>query len=61
MTTGIDTGPSRRCLFGTALLLIVASAALAGGCGGSDGEASAFTPTAGTESAYCDTYRKWQV
>jgi hypothetical protein len=28
------------------------------GCGGSN---EAFTPIAGTESAYCDTFRAWQV
>jgi hypothetical protein len=39
---------------------ILGSAVLAG-CGGSDGDASTFTPVAGTESAYCDTYRAWQV
>jgi hypothetical protein len=30
------------------------------GCGG-DGDETAFTPVDGTESAYCDTYRAWQV
>jgi hypothetical protein len=51
------------------LVLILASAATAA-CGGSDGDtalapvdetARTFTPIAGTESAYCDTYRAWQV
>ena len=35
--------------------------AVLGGCGGNDEDESAFTPVAGTESAYCDTYRAWQV
>ncbi len=50
-----------RRLLGATILLIAASAVLAGGCGGADGDETAFTPVAGTESAYCDTYRKWQV
>jgi hypothetical protein len=44
-----------------AVPVIVASAALAAGCGGDDGGDTAFTPVAGNASAYCDAYRAWQV
>lgn len=44
----------------TAVVTALALAALAG-CGGSDGDETAFTPVAGTESPYCDTFRAWQV
>jgi hypothetical protein len=60
-TSTEGVGRIRRCLFGTALLVILASAVLAAGCGGSDREGAAYTPVAGTESAYCDTFRAWQV
>ncbi len=40
--------------------LTLGMAALAG-CGGSDGDKTAFTPVAGGDSAYCDAYRAWQV
>lgn len=40
----------------TSLVLVLAVLA---GCGGGDG--TAFTPIEGTESAYCDTFRAWQV
>lgn len=40
--------------------LTLVLAMLAAGCGGDDDE-TAFTPVAGTESPYCDTYRAWQV
>jgi hypothetical protein len=33
----------------------------AAGCGGTDRDVGAFAPVDGTESAYCDTYRAWQV
>jgi hypothetical protein len=59
MSTGTHTGSIRRRLLRAAMLLVVASAALAAGCGGS--EEAAYTPVAGTESAYCDTLRAWQV
>jgi hypothetical protein len=42
------------------VLLTLGLAALAG-CSGSDDDETAFTPVAGNESAYCDTYRGWQV
>jgi hypothetical protein len=40
--------------------LTLGLAALAG-CGGGDGDETAFTPAPGSDSAYCDTYRAWQV
>lgn len=54
----------RRPLFGAALIsltLVLAVLAVLAGCGGSDGDETAFTPVAGTESAYCDNFRAWQV
>ena len=33
----------------------------AAGCGGTDRAEAAFAPADGTESAFCDTYRAWQV
>jgi hypothetical protein len=33
----------------------------AAGCGGTDAGETAFEPVNGTESAYCHTYRAWQV
>jgi hypothetical protein len=52
---------TRRPLFGAAMAVLLLGSAAAAGCGGSDGDESSFTPVAGTESAYCDTYRAWQV
>ena len=40
--------------------LILVLAVLAG-CSGSDGDETAFTPVAGSDTAYCDAYRAWQV
>ena len=40
--------------------LILGLAALAG-CGGGDGDETAFTPIAGSDGAYCHTYRAWKV
>jgi hypothetical protein len=31
------------------------------GCGGDDGDGAAFTPVAGSDSAYCQAYRSWKV
>jgi hypothetical protein len=42
-----------------AFVLALALAALTG-CGGF-GDKTAFTPIEGTETAYCDTFRAWQV
>ena len=33
----------------------------AAGCGSTERAEAAFEPVGGTESAYCDTYRSWQV
>jgi hypothetical protein len=43
------------------LVLSVGLGVLAAGCGGADTARAAFVPVEGTESAYCDTYRAWQV
>jgi hypothetical protein len=40
--------------------LTLGLAALAG-CGGGDGDETGFTPVPGSDSAYCATYRAWQV
>jgi hypothetical protein len=50
-----NVGSLLVCLLATGAVLAALSA-----CSGSDDEA-AFTPVAGTESAYCDTFRAWQV
>ena len=53
---------TRRHLFGAAtLLLSLGLGVAAAGCGGTDRAEAAFAPVDGTESAYCDTYRAWQV
>jgi hypothetical protein len=52
---------NRRPLFGAALISLTLVLAVLTGCGGGDGDETAFTPVAGTESAYCDTHRAWQV
>ena len=44
-----------------ALLLGLGLGAAAAGCGGTDRDEGAFAPVDGTESAYCETYRAWQV
>jgi hypothetical protein len=45
-----------------ALVALVVGLASLAGCGGDgDGDETAFTPVSGTESAYCDAYRAWQV
>jgi hypothetical protein len=40
--------------------LILMLAVLAG-CSGSDGDETAFVPVVGSDTAYCDAYRAWQV
>ena len=44
----------------TVAALAVGLAVLAG-CGGGDGDETAFTPVAGSDSAYCQAYRSWKV
>jgi hypothetical protein len=44
----------------TAILVLALLAAVAG-CGGSEGDGSAFVPVAGSDTPYCDAYRAWQV
>jgi hypothetical protein len=50
-----------RRLFGAAPVLLILPLAVLAGCSGSDGDTTAFAPLAGSDSAYCDTYRAWQV
>ena len=45
----------------TASIAALVAAMVLAACGGDDGDETAFTPVAGTESAYCDTFRAWQV
>lgn len=47
-------------LVAVAVALTLVSAVLAG-CSGADRGGTPFTAVAGTESAYCDTFRSWQV
>jgi hypothetical protein len=67
MSTSANGGSRRRerwiprLMLGAAMLLIVGSAMLVAGCGGSDSDETAFTPVAGNDSAYCDTYWGWQA
>jgi hypothetical protein len=44
-----------------ALPSLMLGLALLAGCGGGHADETAFTPVAGTESAYCSAYRAWQV
>jgi len=50
--------PSRRRV--VALVALTLGTAVLGACGG-DHDAAAFTPVAGSDSAYCVTYRAWKV
>ena len=52
---------TQRPRFGAAMVLLILGLAMLAGCGGSDGDESAFTPVAGSDTAYCDAYRAWQV
>ena len=56
-----STLSNRRPLFGAVLISLTLCLAVLAACGDSDGDESAFTPVKGTESAYCDTFRAWQV
>ena len=49
---------ARSCVVLVSLILPLAVLA---GCGGNDGDETAFTPVAGSDTAYCDAYRAWQV
>lgn len=40
---------------------LTAGLAVLAGCGGRDGDEAAFTPVAGSDSAYCEAYRSWKV
>lgn len=55
--------PSTRSLGNSAaaVLLGLGLGWAGGGCGGTDRDEGAFAPVDGTESAYCETYRAWQV
>jgi hypothetical protein len=46
---------------GGALGSLLFGLAVLSGCGGDNGDESRFTPVAGSDSAYCDTYRAWKV
>jgi hypothetical protein len=48
-------------LRGLLLISLTLATAMLAGCSGGDGDENAFSPVDGTESAYCDTYRAWQV
>ena len=50
--------PLRGPLLGVAVVSLTLAVAMVAGCGGSE---IAFTPVEGTESAYCATFRAWQV
>jgi hypothetical protein len=53
----MNLGRLRIC---TVAALTAGLAALAG-CGGGDGDETAFTPVAGSDSPYCQAYRSWKV
>lgn len=40
---------------------LTAALAVLAGCGGGYGDEAAFTPVAGSDSAYCQAYRSWKV
>ena len=50
--------PVRGPFLGVALVSLTLGVAMVAGCGGSE---IGFTPVEGTESAYCNTFRAWQV
>ena len=50
-----------RARLGSSLATVALAAAVAvAGCGGGD-DATVFVPTPGSDTAYCDAYRAWQV
>jgi hypothetical protein len=50
----------RHAVAGSLGALALGFAVLAG-CGGRDGDATAFTPVPGSDSAYCHAYRSWKM
>jgi hypothetical protein len=40
---------------------LTAGLAVLAGCSGGDGDETAFTPVAGSDSTYCQAYRSWKV
>ena len=55
------SGSTRRSLFGAAMVLLILGSAVLAGCGGGDGDETAFVPVAGADSVYCDTYRAYKA
>jgi hypothetical protein len=51
----------RRPWRGAALVALTLALAMLAGCGGNGSDGTSFTAVEGSESAYCDTYRGWQV
>ena len=43
------------------LVSLTLTLAVGAGCSGTDGNETAFTPVVGSDTAYCDAYRAWQV
>ena len=56
---GVATRHGRACTWTLAPLIL--GLAVLTGCSGSEGNEPAFTPIAGSDSAYCRTYRAWKV
>ncbi len=50
-----------RAIVVVSLVSALAVLAALAGCSGSDGDETAFVPVAGSDTAYCDAYRAWQV
>jgi hypothetical protein len=44
-----------------ALIALILGVAVLAGCSGSDADETAFAPVPGSDTAYCDAYRAWQV
>ena len=52
---------TQHSLFGAAMVLLILGSAVLAGCGGGDGDETAFVPAAGADSAYCDAYRAYKA